>query len=173
ETPTVSRGISPGADGARSGGPAKRGQPRQVTTEPQRVEIVLRVVPAEPQQNEPVKPVAEVATEPPPVPPAATEPGATGPVGEGKKQRMLNPRAKIQRRKTRNQKRFIRVPCRWVPSAWASSPRWTWSRRRRRRRICSRRWRSVRSTTRRARPERERKPMNCGTRIKCSLGCKR
>ena len=87
ETPTVSRGISPGADGARSGGPAKRGQPRQVTTEPQRVEIVLRVVPAEPQQNEPVKPVAEVATEPPPVPPAATEPGATGPVGEGKIER--------------------------------------------------------------------------------------
>src|SRR5438034_3836444 len=82
ETPTVSRRISPGA-----GGVARRGQPRPATTEPQRVEIVLRVLPAEPQQIEPVKPVAEVATEPPPVPPAATEPGTTGPAEEGKIER--------------------------------------------------------------------------------------
>src|SRR5438105_713345 len=81
ETPTVSRGISPGAGGARSGGPAKRDQSRQTTTEPQRVEIVLRVVPAEPQQTELPKPVAEVATEPASVPSTATEPVATHPGG--------------------------------------------------------------------------------------------
>src|SRR5438046_2177810 len=84
ETPTVSQGISPGAGSARSGGTAKRGQPRQTTTEPQRVEIVLRLAPAEPQQSEPPKPIAEAAAEPTSVPPTATEPATSGPTGDGK-----------------------------------------------------------------------------------------
>src|SRR5436190_22627560 len=84
ETPSVSQGISPGAGGARSGGTPKRGQPRQTTTESQRVEIVLRLAPAEPQQSEPPKPVAEVAAEPTSAPPTATEPVATAPTGDGK-----------------------------------------------------------------------------------------
>src|SRR6266542_2118536 len=83
ETPTVSQGISPGAGSARSGGTEKRGQPRQTTTEPQRVEIVFRLAPAEPQQSEPPKPIAEAAAEPTSVP-AATEPVASGPTGDGK-----------------------------------------------------------------------------------------
>src|SRR5437763_13704293 len=87
ETPTVSRGISPGPAGARSGGPAKRGQPCQTTTESQRVEIVLRLAPAEPQQSEPPKPVAKVAAEPTSAPPTATEPVATAPTGDGKIER--------------------------------------------------------------------------------------
>ena len=87
ETPTVSRSISPGSGGARSGSPAKRGQPRPAESEPQRVEIVLRVTPAEPQQTEPPKPVAEVAAEPAAVPTTATEPVATGPTVEAKVER--------------------------------------------------------------------------------------
>src|SRR5207249_5581987 len=81
ETPIAPRGISPGTGGARSGG--KR-QPRQATTEPQRLEIVVRVAPAEPQQSESPKPLAEVAAEPTLVSPTPTEPVPTRPTGEGK-----------------------------------------------------------------------------------------
>src|SRR5437867_2130984 len=81
ETPTVSRGISPGVVAGRSEG--KR-PPRQVTTEPKRLEIVVRVAPAEPQQSEPPKPVAEVAAEPASVLPAATGPVFARPTGDGK-----------------------------------------------------------------------------------------
>jgi CRISPR-associated protein Cas1 len=84
EPPTVSQGISPGAGGARSGGPPKRGLPRETTTEPQRVEIVLRLTPAEPQRSEPPKPIAEAAAEATSVPPTAAEPLASGPTGDGK-----------------------------------------------------------------------------------------
>lgn len=84
ETPIAPRGISPGPGGARSGGLATRGQPRQTATEPQRLEIVVRVSPVEPQQSEPPKPVAEVAAEPTSVLPAATEPVLTRPAGDGK-----------------------------------------------------------------------------------------
>src|SRR6266540_5056893 len=81
ETPITSRGISPGVVAGRSEG--KR-PPRQVTTEPKRLEIVVRVSPVEPQQSEPPKPVAEVAAEPTSVLPAATEPVLTRPTGDGK-----------------------------------------------------------------------------------------
>ncbi len=81
EEPIASRGISPGAVAGRSEG--KR-PPRQVTTEPKRLEIVVRVSPVEPQQSEPPKPVAEVAAEPTSVLPAATEPVLTRPTGDGK-----------------------------------------------------------------------------------------
>src|SRR6266540_2864824 len=81
ETPITSRGISPGVVAGRS--EAKR-PPRQVTTEPKRLEIVVRVSPVEPQQSEPPKPVAEVAAEPTSVLPAATEPVLTRPTGDGK-----------------------------------------------------------------------------------------
>src|SRR5437867_341159 len=81
DEPIASRGLSPGAGGARSGG--KR-QPRQATTEPQRLEIVVRLAPAAPQQSEPPKPVAEVAAEAISVPPTATEPVLTRPTEEGK-----------------------------------------------------------------------------------------
>src|ERR1051326_4279617 len=84
EPTTVSQGISPGAGGARSGGPPKRGLPRETTTEPQRVEIVLRLTPAEPQRSEPPKPIAEAAAEATSVPPTAAEPLASGPTGDGK-----------------------------------------------------------------------------------------
>ncbi len=84
EEPIASRGLSPGAGSARSGGLARRGQPRQATTKPQRLEIVVRLAPAEPQQSEPPKPVAEVAAEPSLVSPTAIEPVLTRPMGEGK-----------------------------------------------------------------------------------------
>lgn len=71
----------------RSRSPARRGQSRPATTEPQRVEIVLRLAPAEPQQAEPPKPVAEITVEPTSVPPTATEPVATGPTVEAKVER--------------------------------------------------------------------------------------
>src|SRR5437867_293809 len=87
EIPTVSRSISPGAGGARSGGPAKLGQARQTRTEPQRVEIVLRVTPAEPQQSEPTKPAAEVVPEPDSIPVTVPEPAAIGPTVEAKVER--------------------------------------------------------------------------------------
>ncbi len=87
ETPTVSRGISPGAGGARSGGFAKRSQSHPAKTEPQRLEIVLRVAPAAPQQAEPPKPITEVAAEPTRVPLTSTEPAATGPAVEAKVER--------------------------------------------------------------------------------------
>src|SRR6266487_4454058 len=87
ETPTVPRGISPRAGGARSGGTAKQRQQRQAKTEPQRVEIVLRVAPVEPQHSEPPKPVAEVAAAPTSAPPTATEPVATGPTVETRVER--------------------------------------------------------------------------------------
>ena len=93
EAPIASRGLSPGAGGARLGGPARRGQQRQAATEPQRLEIVVRLAPAEPQQSDPPKPVAEVAAEPTSVSPTATEPvltrpadSLTRPTGEGKVQ---------------------------------------------------------------------------------------
>ena len=78
ETPTVSRGISPGTGGA------KRSQSRSVKAEPQRVEIVLRVAPAEPQQTEPPKPVTEAAPEPASIPVTAPERTATSTAGDGK-----------------------------------------------------------------------------------------
>jgi CRISP-associated protein Cas1 len=84
ETPNVSRGISPGAGGTKSGNPARRGQSRPVKTEPQRVEIVLRVASAEPPQTEPPKLVAEVAAGSTSVPLTATEPAAPGPTVEVK-----------------------------------------------------------------------------------------
>src|SRR6266542_3059080 len=87
ETPTVSRGISPGTGGARSGGLARRGQSRPVKTDPQRVENVLRMAPVEAQQSEPPKPVAEVAPKPTSAPPTATEPVETAPMGDGKLER--------------------------------------------------------------------------------------
>ena len=40
--------------------------------------------------------------------------------------RLLTPQAKRQKRKTRNLKQFIRVPCKWVQSDWASWRKWTW-----------------------------------------------
>ncbi|MCI0747479.1 MAG: CRISPR-associated endonuclease Cas1 [Verrucomicrobia subdivision 3 bacterium] len=83
----MSRSISPGAGGARSGGLAKRSQSRPATTEPQRVEIVLRVVPAEPQQGEPPKPAAEVVAEPDPIPVTVPESAAIGPTVEAKVER--------------------------------------------------------------------------------------
>jgi len=93
EAPIASRGLSPGAGGARLGGPARRGQQRQAATEPQRLEIAVRLAPAEPQQSDPPKPVAEVAAEPTSVSPTATEPvltrpadSLTRPTGEGKVQ---------------------------------------------------------------------------------------
>src|SRR6266568_457402 len=93
EAPIASRGLSPGAGGARLCGPARRGQQRQAATEPQRLEIVVRLAPAEPQQSDPPKPVAEVAAEPTSVSPTATEPvltrpadSLTRPTGEGKVQ---------------------------------------------------------------------------------------
>ena len=58
EIPIVSRGVSPGAGGPRS---TNIRQPHPVTVEPKRVEIVLRVTTAEPQQREPPK----LATEAP------------------------------------------------------------------------------------------------------------
>jgi hypothetical protein len=45
ETPIAPRGSAPDASLAR------QGQPRQATTAPRRVEIVLRVTPAEPQEG--------------------------------------------------------------------------------------------------------------------------
>src|SRR6266568_2879795 len=83
EKQIASRGSSPGTGGARSGG--KR-QPRQATTEPQRLQIMVRLAPAEPQQSDPPKPVAKVAAEPISAPPTATEPVLTRPTGEGKVQ---------------------------------------------------------------------------------------
>ena len=79
--PSASRGLSPGAGGARSG---VKHQPRQAVTEPQHLEIVVRLAPAVPQQSDLPKPVAEVATEPTAVPPTPTEPVLTHPKGEGK-----------------------------------------------------------------------------------------
>jgi CRISP-associated protein Cas1 len=87
ETPIVPRGLAPDAGGARSGGLARRGQPRQATTAPRRVELVLRVTPAQPQPSKPPEPVSEVAAGPAPVPATATELGAKGPTGEGKIER--------------------------------------------------------------------------------------
>src|SRR6266568_6096242 len=81
EKQIASRGSSPGTGGARSGG--KR-QPRQATTEPQRLQIMVRLAPAEPQQSDPPKPVAKVAAEPTSAPPIATEPVLARPTGEGK-----------------------------------------------------------------------------------------
>ena len=52
-------------------------------TETKQLKIVVRVAPAEPQQSEPPKPVAEVAAEAISVPPTATEPVLTRPTGEG------------------------------------------------------------------------------------------
>lgn len=72
-----------GMGGERSGG-AKRGQSRPATTEPQRVEIVLRVAPAEPQQTKPPKPAAEVVPERDSNPLTVPEPGASGPTVEAK-----------------------------------------------------------------------------------------
>src|SRR5688500_8100125 len=43
ESTRASENLSPGGSGARSSGPARQGQPRQATTKPQRVEIVLRI----------------------------------------------------------------------------------------------------------------------------------
>src|SRR5690348_2445553 len=73
ETSTASRGVSPGAGGARSGGLARLGQTPPATTEPQRLEIVVRIAPAAPQQTEPPKPVAEQALAPVSLPPTANE----------------------------------------------------------------------------------------------------
>lgn len=84
ETPSVSRGISPEAGGARPRVSTRPGQPRQAKTEPQRVEIVLRVAPAEPQQSNSPKPVAEVTAELASVLPTAAEPVVARPTGEGK-----------------------------------------------------------------------------------------
>ena len=50
------RGLSAGEKGARLDGPGHRGQ---VTTEPRRVEIVLRISATQPQQIEASKPVVE------------------------------------------------------------------------------------------------------------------
>src|SRR6266545_2747082 len=56
--------------------------------EPHGLKIVLRVAPAEPQQSEPPKPIAEVTAEPTSVPTTATEPVLTRPTGEeGKDER--------------------------------------------------------------------------------------
>ena len=38
----------------------------------------------------------------------------------------LTPQAKRLKRKTPNLKQFIRVPCKWVQSGWASWRKWTW-----------------------------------------------
>lgn len=83
ETPTASRGISPGAVRADNA-PTRLGQLRPGTAEPPRLEIVVRIAPAEPPQSEPAKPVAVVATELTSVPPTSTEPILTRPTGEGK-----------------------------------------------------------------------------------------
>jgi CRISPR-associated protein Cas1 len=56
ETPTGPRGISPDAGGAKPRRTTWPRQPRQAKAEPQRVEIVLRVAPVEPQPGEPPKP---------------------------------------------------------------------------------------------------------------------
>ena len=61
ETPLASRGDSPGAPGARLDG--KR-PARAATTEPNRLKIVVHVAPAEAQQSEPSKPVAEAPASP-------------------------------------------------------------------------------------------------------------
>src|SRR6266542_925230 len=49
QTPIVSRSLAPGADGARIGGPAGRGELRPAPTEPKQLKIVVRVAPAETQ----------------------------------------------------------------------------------------------------------------------------
>jgi CRISPR-associated protein Cas1 len=61
EIPIVSRGVSPGTGGPRS---TILGQPHQGTVEPKRVEIVLRVTTAEPQQREPPKLATEAQAQP-------------------------------------------------------------------------------------------------------------
>jgi len=52
------RGLSPGPSRSR---PGDNRQPRESTTEPKQLKIVVRVAPAEPQSSEPPKPVAESA----------------------------------------------------------------------------------------------------------------
>jgi CRISPR-associated protein Cas1 len=73
ETPLASRGISPGTSGARSG---DNRQPRQATTEPKQLKIVLRVAPAETPPSEAPKAIAEIsvplALNPPPSAPPET-----------------------------------------------------------------------------------------------------
>ncbi len=85
ETPTASSGRSPGGATRPKGG-AKPAQSRPAKAEPPRVEIVLRVAPAEPQQPTPIS-VAKVAAEPTSVPTTATEPAANGPALEVKMDR--------------------------------------------------------------------------------------
>jgi CRISPR-associated protein Cas1 len=80
ESSLTSRGLSPGTSGVRTRGDL---QSRQPMTETKQLKIVVRVAPAEPQQSEPPKPVAEVAAEAISVPPTATEPVLTRPTGEG------------------------------------------------------------------------------------------
>jgi len=84
ETPTASRGISPGTSGGRSGDITKRRPSHPEEIKPQRVEIVLRVAPAAPHQSEPLKRVAEVTPESTSVPVTATQPAATCPTGDVK-----------------------------------------------------------------------------------------
>ena len=81
ETPVPSRGLTPGAGGARSG---DKHQPGQATTEPQRLEIVVRLAPIEPRQSEPPKSVTEVSAEPASIPPTAPEPVLARRTGESK-----------------------------------------------------------------------------------------
>lgn len=79
EQPNVSRGISPGADAGRSDG--ARRSPSRPKAEPQRVEIRLRVAPAEPHQTEPLKPAGEAASEPASI--SVTPPGGTATITAG------------------------------------------------------------------------------------------
>ena len=70
------RGFSPGTTEARPDGTC---HPRQVTTEPKRVEIVLRIVATGPQQTEPSKRISEAPAQPGSVPPTAPAPALTRP----------------------------------------------------------------------------------------------
>lgn len=79
EAPIASRGISPGAVRGKTRSPARRDPSPQTAPEPKRVEIVVRVAPAQPQKAEPAKPVTEGVAPPVSIPPSSPEPMVTGP----------------------------------------------------------------------------------------------
>ena len=76
EKPIAPRGVSPGAGGER--------EPGQATTEPPRLEIIVRVAPAAPQPGNPAEPIVELVSDPIAALPTASEAVLSGPRGEGK-----------------------------------------------------------------------------------------
>lgn len=84
EAPTMSRGISPVGGGAKPMDTPRHRLPHQEITEPQRLEIVVRAAPVKPQQNEPPKPVPEIARQPISAPPTTSAPNATDQTEDGK-----------------------------------------------------------------------------------------